>query len=539
MKRGSKYLLIIGGAFILLILILALALRGDETRKQEYKIAIVKRGKIEAIVTSTGTVNPLNTVKVGSQVSGNIMEIFVDFNSEVKKNQIISRIDPAVYEAQVEQAKAQLLKARAQLLEAQEDIEVAKANIFSAEANSDSSMATFNQVESQYNRLSHLIGKEIVSRSEFESVLALRANARGDLKVAEARLETAKAQLARTIAKRKGVQALIVERRAALKLAKIKLKYCTIKSPIDGVVISRDVDVGQTVAATLQSPVLFTIAEDLTSMQIEVDVSEADVGQIQPDQYVEFTVDAFPDKKFMAAVRQIRNSPTNIQNVVTYKVVADVKNKDLLLRPGMTANVNIVVAQESGVLKLPNAALRFRPLGGMEEAKPRRPPTTKEWPLYKKTVEKLGLDAGQAKTFEKIMGAAGTKLKTTLKTAEDDTERKGARRAFFTQVFTKLRGILREDQLKKLYAYTRQLKAARSKRKKLKGRPGQVYILDEKGRPKALKILIGITNESETQIIGGDLKEGDGVIAGLNSFSGKIGGKSSGLAALIRILGRR
>ncbi|MBW1887105.1 MAG: efflux RND transporter periplasmic adaptor subunit, partial [Deltaproteobacteria bacterium] len=377
MKKLSIWILVVV-ALIGSAVLLVSYFHGGENTKQGYKTALVNRGQILAIVTSTGTVNPLNTVKVGSQISGNIIEIYVDFNSVVKKDQVIARIDPAVYEAQLEQARAQRLMAQMQLMERQKDIVAAQAGIESAVANLNSAKATLREAELQYNRIAKLRDKITVSQSRLDEVLARRDNARGAVEVAKAKVETSKAQLQRAQAQEKGVRALIAERKAALKLADVKLKYCTIKSPIDGEVIERAVDVGQTVAATLQSPVLFTIAENLARMQVEVDVSEADVGQIKPDQDVEFTVDAFPEKKFRAKVRQVRNFATEIQNVVTYKVIADVNNDSFLLRPGMTANVTITVAKVDNVLKVPNAALRFKPPGEIREAKSRKRPPTKE-----------------------------------------------------------------------------------------------------------------------------------------------------------------
>ncbi len=315
--------------------------------------------------------------------------------------------------------------------------------------------------------------------------------------------------------------ALIAEREAELKLTGIRLDYCTIKSPIKGVVISREVDVGQTVAATLQSPVFFTIAEDLTSMQAEVDVSEADVGQINPGQEVEFTVDAFPDKRFKASVRQVRNFATSIQNVVTYKIIADVKNDSLMLRPGMTANVTIVVANVDGVLKVPNAALRFKPPGDVREEKVSERPSTKDSELYKNIVKHAELDARQAGKLVKIIDTAGLKLKTAYALPEEDRDAEQAWRDFFKQVFTGLYKILREDQYGKFKIFVEEFKAAAEKRKMSRGRPARVYTLDVDGLPKAVRITAGITDEAETQVIQESLKEGDRVIVGMDINPGK------------------
>jgi HlyD family secretion protein len=535
-RKRSWYLLLAGAALLLAIVFSPWVFREDRAGNERYRIATVKRGKILSTVTCTGTVNPLNTVIVGSQVSGNIQAIYVDFNSEVEEGQIIARIDPAVYSAQLEQTKAQLLKAQTQLSEAQRDIEAARAGVISARANVASAKANLKQTSLQYERLDKLLKKETVSQSEFDAISAQRDTARSAVEVAEAILETAKAQLARALVGEKGIRALITEREAALGLAEVKLQYCTIVSPIDGVVISREVDVGQTVAASLQSPVLFTIAEDLKRMQVEADVSEADVGRIKSGQSVEFTVDAFLDTKFQATVRQVRNAPTNILNVVTYKVIADVNNDSLLLRPGMTANVTVVIAMVDEVLKVPNRALRFRPPGETEETKGEMPRAVKEMRVYRNTVSRLGLDEKQSKELEKIIDAARSKLKWSLQEAQDDEDQRQALRAFLTQVFTKLRPILKGDQPNKLREIIQELKALRSRN----ARRAKVYTLAGGGVPKALTVLVGITDESETQVIAGDLKEGDRVIVGLESGSSQSARKSS-THPLIRMLtpGRR
>ncbi|MCJ7687646.1 MAG: efflux RND transporter periplasmic adaptor subunit [Desulfobacteraceae bacterium] len=506
--------------FFILIVILAAAAflwgkfyRNGEASKQAFKLATVTEGSIQAIVTSTGQLNPLNTVKVGSQVSGNIKELYVDFNSPVKKDQVIALIDPAIYGAQVAQAKAQLLMARMQFEERQEDIQAAEAGVKRAEAQLNSSRATFRDAKLRYNRLAML--KDTVAKSDVDSAQAIRDSAKGAVDMANAGILTAKAQLMRAAAQKKGVEALIAERQAALNLTEIKLQYCTIQSPINGVVISRDVDVGQTVAATLQSPVLFTIAEDLARMQVEVDVSEADVGQIKAGQDILFTVDAFPEKKFRAKVREVRNVATNIQNVVTYKVVADVENDALLLRPDMTANVSIVVAKVDHVLKVPNGALRFKPPGEAEERKPEKKPSIRERPLYKNAVSKVGLDTVQSEALIKIIEQAGLKLKAVYALPEADRDVKLSWKTFYTQVFTNLYKILREDQYQRYRDYISELREARKKRDRYKGRSAKLYIPDESGEPKRLNITAGITDDDETQIIQGDLKVGDKVIVGL------------------------
>ena len=504
------------------VLVVAVVLWGnysgkDYGAKQSLKISTVKKGDIQSIVTSTGRLNPINTVRVGAQISGNIKEIYVDFNTRVKKDEIIALIDPAVYGAQVAQAKAQLLRAEAQLIESRKEIDAAAAGIKSAQAQLISAQATLKETELNYNRKSDLGG--MVARSDLDSALAKRDNAHGAVKVAEARVLTAKAQFLRAVAQKEGSVALISERKAALDLAEIKHQYCTIRSPIDGEVISREVDVGQTIAASLHSPVLFSIAEDLTRMQVEVDVSEADVGRIAPGQTVVFTVDAFPEKKFSAKVREVRNEATSIQNVVTYKSIADVDNKELLLRPGMTANAGIITAEVKNILKVPNGALRFKPQLPENKEKSNKKTPVRERSIYKDTVKKINLDAGQSDALVTIIEQAGQKLKTVYALPEADRNLKLAWKDFYKQVLTNLYKILRKDQHEKFRALVAERRERGKQRRLYNGRPATVYVPDETGRPLAVKITVGITDDDETQVVDGELAEGDRVIVGIDYAS--------------------
>jgi HlyD family secretion protein len=270
-------------------------------------------------VTATGTLSALVTVQVGSQISGRIQDLLVDFNSPVKKGQVIARIDPRLFAAAAEQARANHIAAQANL-------ERARAG-------------------------------EVEARRQYQRTLALatqRVAAQADLDVAEAAARTAAAEV-------RAAAAALGQARAARDQAETTLAYTTIVSPSDGIVISRNVDTGQTVAASFQAPTLFVIAEDLRQMQVDTNVAEADVGRLRPGTIARFTVDAYPSETFEGRIRQIRNAPQTIQNVVTYDAVIDVGNAELKLKPGMTANVTFIYAERSQALLVPNAALRFRP----------------------------------------------------------------------------------------------------------------------------------------------------------------------------------
>ena len=303
MPRRSLPLLI--GAAVVLLLALWAWRHWSGSDGEIYRTATVTRGPMTQAVTATGTLNPVVNVQVGSQISGNISKLYVDYNSTVKAGQVVAEIDPAIFKAAVTQAQGDLESAQAGL-------ELAKVNA---------------------SRMQDLVKKQTSSQSELDQAMATLHQA----------------------------QANVMIKQGALEKAKTDLDHCTITSPIDGTVISRSVDVGQTVAASLSAPVIFTIANDLAKMQIDTNVAEADVGVIEKGQNVDFTVDAFPNRTFHGEVVQVRNAPTTVQNVVTYDTVIGVNNKDLKLKPGMTANVSIIVAHKDSVLKISNSALRFHP----------------------------------------------------------------------------------------------------------------------------------------------------------------------------------
>jgi HlyD family secretion protein len=252
-------------------------------------------------------------------------------------------------------------------------------------------------------------------------------------------------------------------------------------------------------------------------MQVEVDVSEADVGQIRTGQDVFFTVDAFPERNFKATLREVRNVATDIQNVVTYKIIADVENDALILRPGMTANVTIVVARVDDVLKVPNGALRFKPPGEKAEQGTAKRTPIRERALYRDMVSRVGLDKAQADAFVRILEKAGRKLKASHELPEQERDLKGAFKNFYRQVFTGLYKILRDDQYGKFRDYVSAFRETRKKRGLYKGRPAAVYVPGRDGLPKRLRIVVGVTDDDATQVIQGNLKEGDPVIVGLRA----------------------
>jgi HlyD family secretion protein len=399
--------------------------RGEDDKAVQYQTAAIDRGPIVAKVTASGALSALVTVQVGSQVSGRISHIMADFNSAVKKGQIIARLDTQLLTATLEQARANYDAAQADLLKAQ-----VQAKDF----------------ERQLTRQSSLHERNLTAQADFDT--------------AQANFDAGTAGVA-------SAQGRVAQTRAALHQAQVNLDYATIESPIDGVVISRAVDVGQTVTASLQTPTLFTIAEDLRKMQVDTSVAEADVGKLESGMHAYFMVDAYPSERFEGTVRQIRNAATTVQNVVTYDAVIDVLNPELKLRPGMTANVTFVYANQEDALRAANAALRFKP-----------------------SAELLGPGAGPnaANGMTKQRGALsqGSQGSTPKRTAPSLTST--ARRHESTSA----------------------------------GRT--LWVLRDR-KPQPINVKLGITDGTHTEIVDGGLREGDQVITDI------VGAAATGGAA--------
>ncbi|MGZ4816249.1 MAG: efflux RND transporter periplasmic adaptor subunit, partial [Terriglobales bacterium] len=310
------------------VLFAAFGMTGKD--KTQYFTSAADKGDVRQVVEATGTINAVTTVQVGSQVSGTIWKLFADFNSHVKKGQLIARIEPSLFEGAVGQAKA--------------DLANAQANLAAAKAALAKARATQVQTKADYDRASGLTKQGIFSQQQYD--------------LAKANSEAADAEVSATQAQVGQAAAQVQQKQAALDVADTNLQHTFIYAPIDGTVTNRAVDIGQTVAASFQAPVLFTIAQDLTKMQVYAKTDESDIGQIRTGQKVTFRVDAFPRDTFGGTVTQVRMNPTTVQNVVTYDTVIDFDNPDLKLFPGMTAYITIPVATAQSVLRVPNAALR-------------------------------------------------------------------------------------------------------------------------------------------------------------------------------------
>lgn len=338
---------------MLLVLLLALLAgggwwwfsRGGGSAVQ-YRTATIERGNLQATVSASGAVNPVTQVSVGTQVSGQVRDVFVDFNSEVKAGQLIAQIDPQTLEYRLNSSLADLDAANAA-------VAIAQANAASARANVSRARTDLAEAQRSHERNLSLVAQGFIAQSEADRTRAALASAQESLKAVEALVGVSEAQIA-------SARANVKQREAAVSQARVDLSRTRITSPVDGIVIKRTVERGQTVAASLQAPELFVIAQNLSEMQVDASIDEADVGRIRPGQKATFTVDAFPGRTFEGQVRQVRKAATNVSNVITYIAVVGFANGDSRLLPGMTANVRVVTDQRENVLKVPNAALRVR-----------------------------------------------------------------------------------------------------------------------------------------------------------------------------------
>jgi HlyD family secretion protein len=356
-----------------------------------YQMAHLERGPITATVSATGNLNAVVMVLVGSQVSGTIKTLHADFNTTVRVGQVIAQIDPALFEAAVNQGQAEVDAARSTIANLEAQVEQARANVANAraallegQAQTAKARVAVTDAQRTLGRQAALFERALVAAADrdaaqtaSDSAVAQQQSAEAHEQVLASAVAMAEAQLHSQEAARRTARDQAKVKEATLAQARINLDHTTIRSPVDGIVVNRAVDVGQTVAATLQAPTLFTIAQDLTKMQVETSVDEADIGRIDETTPVTFTVDAFPGETFAGRVSQIRKAPQVVQNVVTYTVVVAVDNPAGTLLPGMTANVRFVTAQKADVLKVPNTALRFRPPddGDRREGQPERAPT--------------------------------------------------------------------------------------------------------------------------------------------------------------------
>ena len=494
---GKKKLLL-GGGLMAAVIFAGFYFWGDDSSTPQYMTARVERGNLRNTVTATGALQAVTTVQVGSQASGTISALYADFNSTVKKGQVIAQLDPSTAKAQVDQARANLQNARASLANARAAVVNSQAGVRDAQARSLAASSTVQNNQAgvsgaeanvavlkaqQDDALSLLKQQEsllkagVIAQRDYDvAVTAYRtAEARYNQAVAQlnqaklteqssskagiaqsqAAIESSKAQVQQSQAQVGQAQAQVQQAEAALSLAEVNLSHTTIASPIDGVVVSRDVNVGQTVAASLSAPTLFTIANDLTQMQVIANIDQADIGLVEQAKSVRFNVDAFPGKDFDGKIEQMRLNPVNVQNVVTYNVVIDVENPDQKLKPGMTANLTITIDERNNVLKVPNSALRFTP--------------------QDTTRQRTGAGAGQGQGQGRRQQQQG----------DNAAGGNGGENRF-----------------------------APASAPVLPGQVRIVWVMGQNGKPERRRITVGLSDGSATEVVDGDLKEGEMVITG-------------------------
>ena len=502
---------------------------------QKYRTAQVERGPLTAAVSATGNLNAVVTVQVGSQVSGQIKDLLVDFNSIVRRGQVIARIDPQIFEAQVNQARADVETARAAVLNQSATVEKAKADVENARAalaqgKAQTAKADAAQADSKriFERNQELFKRQLIAQADrdtaqanYDQAVAQSESSRASERALAAAIESSSAQLRVQQAALQSARAQVDQKAAALAQAEANLNYTTIRAPVDGVVVSRAVDVGQTVAASLQAPTLFTIAQDLTKMQVETSVDEADIGRIKLEDHASFTVDAFPGQTFEGVVAQIRKAPLVQQNVVTYTVVISVDNPGGRLLPGMTANVKLVYAEKPNVLKVPNAALRFRPPGSdAGPSAPGRgaPPSAgsrgdgggrSPGAMRERLVNELGLTPAQQAKLDPILAETRQQMATLRELPETERQARAAKVREATRA--KIRELLTPEQQAKYDQFAgREGRAAGAA-----ATPGRVWVVDAEGKPKAIPVTLGISDGTATEVLRGDLNEGQDVITGV------------------------
>jgi len=502
--------------------------RGSTPR---FRTAKVERGPLTATVSATGTLNAVVTVQVGSQVSGQIRELFADFNSQVKRNQLVARIDPEKFLAAVAQARAQVDMAKANVLNQRALVEKTRADLANAHAalavaKAQTAKAQVTVVDSRRTlaRNQDLKRKGFIAQADedtaqaaYDSAVAQAESAKAQEEAQASQIRSAEAQLRVTEAQLQSAVASVAQQEASLRQAQVDLDHTEIRAPVDGVVVSRTVDVGQTVAASLQAPTLFTIAQDLTQMQVETNVDEADVGRIREGLRATFTVDSFANQNFSGEVMQVRKAPQVLQNVVTYNVVISARNPELKLLPGMTANVRLVVAQKDGVLKVPNAALRFRlpgddsvpARGGAQGVTGGGVPQSPEQ-VRDRLTKALGLTPEQQKRVEPVLQETGQKMRGLTTRGLSDSERRVEATRIREATREQIRAILTPEQRTK---YDTELTDAQLARQGAFS--GRVFTSDPAGKPSPVTVQTGLTDGTFTEILGGDLKEGQEVLLGV------------------------
>jgi HlyD family secretion protein len=448
----------------------------------EYFTAAVQHGSISTTVNATGVVQTRVTVQVGSQVSGQIEQLYADFNSAVKRGQLLARLDPRNFETQVQNAEASVAAAKARVRSAEAEQITQAANLRSARANMEAGRVARDNAATIFDRAAESSWSGLVSQTDLDNSKAAADSAQAKYEQAAAAVEQVESQQNAGAAGLEQARAQLQQAMAELDRARVNLGYTNIYSPIDGVVISRNVDVGQTIAASLQSPTLFAIANDLTKMQVHANVDEADIGSISEKADVRFTVDAYPNELFRARIAEIRLSPQTVQNVVTYSVILGIDNPELKLKPGMTANITITVDRRDNVLRMPNAALRYVPAAMSAQ---HAVLAEEENPEMEEPAESMIPVRPQAPV--------------SASDRQPASDNDGLAPGQMWRIEDKIRFVAPRHVV---------------------NRRAIVWILEPDGKPAHRRVVLGITDGSATEIVSGDIKAGDAVVVGDSSQAG-------------------
>jgi HlyD family secretion protein len=487
----------------------------------EYRSAKIERGNLQATVAASGAVNPVALVTVGTQVSGQIKELLVDFNSEVKAGQLLARIDPETFEYRVRSAQADVDASRAAVMTAQ-------ANALAVQTQVSRAQVDLDEARRDFDRKQSLVEKGFIAQSEADKARALVNTSTEAVKAVQAQVGVAQAQV-------KSAQANVAQREASLAQARIDLERTRITSPVNGIVIKRAIESGQTVAASLQAPELFVIAKNLRDMQVDASIDESDVGRLKVGQKASFTVDAFPGQTFEGEIRQVRKAATNVANVVTYVAVVGFSNEAGKLLPGMTANVRVVTDVRENVLKIPNSALRVR-IAGVEPpaaapasaasaaaspvaAAPAAPASAtaggSSTEFRNRVVKELALSEQQTAQVDAIYAEARPRFMALREVAPE--ERGKARDRLTADVRARITDVLTPEQKVRFATLVAEAASRTSTR-------GRMYLLDEQGKPKAFNVRLGITDGTSTELIvspaspdAAQFKEGASVVIGVQS----------------------
>ncbi len=512
---------------VAVIAIVSFTMFGEGDEEYEFFTASVARGTIQNTVSATGTVEAVLTVQVGSQVSGQIQTLYADFNSVVSAGQLLAKLDPRNFEAQLENSRASLVSTEARVRTAEADLTNARASLESSLASLEASRVESERAAILYGRSEELAETDLLSQTDLENSRATAQAAAARLAQAEAAIEQAEAQIISRQAGLEQALAQVVQSEADVNRAEINLEYTDITSPVDGVVISREVDVGQTVAASMSAPTLFMIANDLGRMRVNASIDEADIGKLAQSNGVQFTVDAFPDERFRGQIEEIRLNPQTVQNVVTYDVIVGVSNQDLKLKPGMTANISVTVDRRDEALGIPNAALRYNPpdadpaelrqtgggpgggidvvanLGTAPEVSP-----TEAAPAPGPAIPGRGLG---------FQGNGGRGEGRGDRRSGGFPDGGDGRRGGFpgggpSPAVAGDAAAAAPGQLWDVGEKIQFREVAPSP-----PRPGRVWVLSAAGVPQMRNVLLGITDGSRTEVVAGELAEGDALIIGDSS----------------------